>query len=248
MVLVAPRCVRMSLKRTPASTPPVSWWSMTTCGIAASLYRRPVYGWVSTITTAVSGSIDHRLDRDHRNRNQLDHRPVLGPCDHAVNRQDHRLSRLAGFDQCLDSQHAGQRVRVGIDVRDQNDAIKGQNRGQQPIRASAATRAPARSRIQRFEDRPSSSASSPWRRAPRSSGVASLGDAPLERHPSLSLRQTPRHSPEPAARIQVPASIRSARYGCTGRASVIFPSQGRFAGAVADVRPPRRSSRCCLRS
>ena len=38
-------------------TPPVSWWSMTTCGMAASLKRRPVYGWVSTMTTAVSGSV-----------------------------------------------------------------------------------------------------------------------------------------------------------------------------------------------
>ncbi len=47
----------MSLNRTPLSTPPVSWWSRTTWGMAASLCRRPVCGWVSTITTAVAASM-----------------------------------------------------------------------------------------------------------------------------------------------------------------------------------------------
>ena len=90
------------------------------------------------------GSIGTSLDRHQRDREQLDHRPVLGPGDHAVDRQDDRLARLAVLDQGLQAEHAGQGVGVGIDVRDQDDPReRGQGR-QQSLRAMLSREEPVR--------------------------------------------------------------------------------------------------------
>ena len=80
IVLVAPRLATHVLKRRRRrGLPPVSWWSSTaTGGWTASLARRPVPGWESTMTTAVIGAERPCLDRHEGNRNEFDHRPVLG--------------------------------------------------------------------------------------------------------------------------------------------------------------------------
>ena len=86
------------------------------------------------MTTAVAG-VDPGTGStgDQRDRDHLDHRPVLGAGDHAVDGQDHRLARLAVLDQGLEAEHAGQRVGVGIDVRDDDGARKPPERGDQPL-------------------------------------------------------------------------------------------------------------------
>jgi len=80
----------------------------------------------------------HGLDRNERDRDQVDHRPVFGAGDHAVDREGDGLAGLCRFQQRLDPQHARERVRVGIHVRNQNDAMEGQKRRQQLLARAAA--------------------------------------------------------------------------------------------------------------
>ena len=74
------------------------------------------------MTTASSGPRTTCSIGDEGDRDQVDHRPVLGAGDHAVDGQDDRLARLAEFEQGLEPEHAGQGVGVGVDVRDEDDA------------------------------------------------------------------------------------------------------------------------------
>ena len=58
----------MSRKRTPSSTPPVSWWSITTCGMRPRSPAGRCSGCESTMTTAAPASIAAAFHRDQRDR------------------------------------------------------------------------------------------------------------------------------------------------------------------------------------
>ena len=70
--------------------------------------------------------------------NQLHHGAVFRPGDHALDRQDDWLALLARFDEHFQPEHARQRIRVGIDVGNNDHAPKRRQDRQQPFRAVPA--------------------------------------------------------------------------------------------------------------
>ena len=133
IVLVAPRWVRMSLKSTPVEVPAGFM-------VVEDDLR---HGRLAVSAAGVRLRVDHhhrrrgvdvhRLDRDQRDGDQLDHRPILRPRDHPVGREDDRLAGLGRLDQGLDPQHAGERVGVRIDVRDRDDPGERRQHLQEPV-------------------------------------------------------------------------------------------------------------------
>ena len=66
-----------------------------------------------------------RFNRNQRDRNQVDHRPVFGSGNHAVDGENTGLPASARFDECLNTEHARQRVRVGVNVRNHHQKRNG---------------------------------------------------------------------------------------------------------------------------
>ena len=126
----------MSQKSTPASTPAVSWWSITTCGIAASLYRRPVCGCESTITTAVSGSSDTLST----GTSGIGIKSTIARfSERAIMPSTVRMTGLPGSQNPAATKlpACSQASLVGVHVRNQHDATIGRERGQQLVARGA---------------------------------------------------------------------------------------------------------------
>ena len=83
---------------------------------------------------------DDVLDGDQVEVQDLDHGPVLGPADEPVAGDDGRLAE-PGLDQVGQPEHAAEAVRVGLDVGDEDDPIRGPQPGEEPVRPAEPDRA-----------------------------------------------------------------------------------------------------------
>ena len=151
----------------------------------------------------------------------------------------HRLARLAGPEERLQAEHAGQGVRVGVDVRDQHDGLR-RDRGP-PGGGRSGGGGPAGD-TSRF--RPSSRSHPP------------RGPPPTEVAKSPSLRPRASGKPGPSHAISGPWGLRPCRRGaaafilasssCIARRRFRAPSGGsarRSPGSSARPRPANAASR-----